>query len=300
MRVAAVIPGGGMVNAFVSGVIKGAQLQPSHFNAIFTHSSAAHLSAFFIAGQIELSKRIWVDELTKSEVFNRANVLKGKRPANVDFLVDECCKELDIDAVTGSRTKLVVSLFRRRDGKTKYFEATKQNIRTLLKATGAIPLIARPVTLADASYADGGTGEALPVEKAYAMGYRKILVILNEPIDVEMESFSKLITWLAFPTSGNARRAAQARKSHFDKAIDFIQRPPADVEVHVISPGKKLPAARFCRSKKLVEETYQIGVEKGQTERDILQGFLKSETPLLSATMNLILKLKVEREGFAG
>ena len=119
VQVAAVIPGGGMLNAFISGFIKGARLQPSQFDAIIAHSSAAHVSALFIAGQIELSKRIWVDELTKPGVFSFTNVLKGKRPANVDFLVDECCRELDIDAVIGSRTKLVVSLFRRRDGKNE-------------------------------------------------------------------------------------------------------------------------------------------------------------------------------------
>ncbi len=147
MQVAALIPGGGMLNALVSGFIKGAQLQPGQFDAIFAHSSAAHVSALFIAGQIELSKRIWVDELTKPGVFSRTNVLKGKRLANVDYLVDECCKELDIDAVAGARTKLIVSVFRRRDGETKYIEATKQNIRTLLKASSAIPLFARPVTL---------------------------------------------------------------------------------------------------------------------------------------------------------
>ena len=72
---------------------------------------------------------------------------------------------LDIDAVAGARTKLMVGVFRRRDGKTKYIEATKQNIRTLLKASGAIPLFARPVTLDSESYADGGTGEVLAVEK---------------------------------------------------------------------------------------------------------------------------------------
>ena len=93
MQVAAVIPGGGMLNAFISGFIKGAQLQPSQFDAIFAHSSAAHVSALFIAGQIELSKRIWVDELTKPGVFSPTNVLKGKRLANVDYLVDEYCQD---------------------------------------------------------------------------------------------------------------------------------------------------------------------------------------------------------------
>jgi len=277
MQVAALIPGGGMLNAFVSGFIKGAQLQPSQFDAIFAHSSAAHVSALFIAGQIELSKRIWVDELTKPGVFSRTNVLKGKRLANVDYLVDECCKELDIDAVAGARTKLIVSVFRRRDGKTKYIEATKQNIRTLLKASGAVPLFARPVTLDSESYADGGTGEILPVEKVYLMGYRKILVILNEPLDTEMESVSRIMTWLAFPTSRSARRAALDRKRGFSESAKFIQNAPQDTEIHVICPGERLPATRFCRSQELVGMTYQIGLDKGQAERGALGNFLKSE-----------------------
>ncbi len=74
MQVAAVIPGGGMLNAFISGFIKGAQLLPSQFDAIFAHSSAARVSALFIAGQIELSKHIWVYQLTKPVFFSPKNV----------------------------------------------------------------------------------------------------------------------------------------------------------------------------------------------------------------------------------
>ena len=87
---------------------------------------------------------------------------------------------LDIDAVAGARTKLIVGVFRRRDGKTKYIEATKQNIRTLLKASGAIPLFARPATLDSESYADGGTGEVLAVEIVSFLGYRDLLVAVAE------------------------------------------------------------------------------------------------------------------------
>jgi len=86
-------------------LIKGAQLQPSQFDAIFAHSSAAHISALFIAGQIDLSQRIWVDELSKPGVFGPTNVLKGNRLANVDYLVDECCKELATDLTRTSRNQ---------------------------------------------------------------------------------------------------------------------------------------------------------------------------------------------------
>ena len=143
---------------------------------------------------------------------------------------------------------------------------------------------ARPVTLDSESYADSGTSEVLAVEKVYFMGYRKILVILNEPLDAEMESFSRIITWLAFPTSRSARRAALDRKRGFAEAVEFIQNPPQDAEIHVICPGKTLPAARFCRSQELVGMTYEIGLDKGQAERDALRNFLKSEAPNLSRT----------------
>ncbi|MBI4128983.1 MAG: patatin-like phospholipase family protein [Parcubacteria group bacterium] len=267
-----VIMPGGMRNAFSAGVLNGAELAPKDVGVVVASSSGAGVGAFFVSGQIKLAERIFVEYLTRPEVYSPRRLFQGRRPYDVDYLVDYCCRDLDVEALATASTALYAGVFRRHDGQTLYQMVGRENWRSVLKATGALPLLGRPVLLDDGYYyVDGGIEEVLSLRFAYEMGYRRIILVCNRPFGSGGPAPGILVSFLAIPWWPAARRVLRGRNLH--NIWSFITSPPSDLALYLISPPAPLPSERLTRSAKLVKETHDIGLAVGVEHRDRLRTF---------------------------
>lgn len=71
-------------------------------------------------------------------------------------------------------------------GEVKYFSKAdvRQDDYSILKASCAIPFVCRPYEVNGVPYYDGALGDAVPIEKAFAWGCDKVVLILTKPADV--------------------------------------------------------------------------------------------------------------------
>ncbi len=268
-----VVRPGGERNSFSAGVIEGAELRPEQFALAFGASSAAGLLAFFVAGQIALARRVFTKYLTRPEVYSKRNLLRGRRPYNVHFLVDECCRDLDIDALVASSTALYVGVFRPRDAQTVYIQLNRDNWRNVLKATGALPVVGKAIRLSDGEYyLDGGFEEVFAIERAYEAGCRRILAINNRPNDFVDRRPGAIASYLMFLRWRQAREAV--RRSGIARTWQFLDAKPADLSVKLVAPSAVLPSGRFPSTPHIAEKTYEIGLKLGRERRAELQDFL--------------------------
>ena len=272
---ALLLPGGGMRNAYISGLLSGLSIQPSQFDFVFACSSAAETAAFFIANQIALTGRIWIDELTSPNVFSYRRMLRGMRPADIDYVVEHCCRALNREALLASPTKLIVSIFNLHKGKTEFVVLTSDNFTRVMKATCAFPMLAPSVDFGNGNiYVDGGVEEIFAFDEAYRVGCRKFLVLMNWPLESVIESYHALASFVAFPWSPEARRALRNRAERIQRTLVFIRRPPPDVLLEFLAPPAHLPADRFCRDRQLVQQTYAVGFTQGEQEHKRIHEFL--------------------------
>lgn len=271
---ALILPCGGMRNAYLSGVLEGLNITPDIFDAIFASSSAALAAAFFIAQQNSATRTIWTHNLTSPEVFTYRRMLKGKRPADVHYLVDVACRNLKKDAVIHSTTKLFVGVFDVKKGITEYIRVTDDNFSDIMKATCAFPVASHPIYYNDTVYADGGIEAILPVQEVYRQGYSKQMIINSVCPQKGVSTYGPVRQLIAFPTSAPARKALKQRLIHYETAMAFIQSPPAGVTTHMISASKPLPAHRFSRRPDEVHATYTTGCLDGIQHREETYLFL--------------------------
>lgn len=273
-KAALVIPGGGMRNAFTSGFILGAELEPEQFGAVFAASSGGPTAAYFIAKQSHLAENVWVNKLTSPRLFDMSNILRMRFIADIDYLIDDACHSLDDEAVCKSQTKLFVGLFKEVNTETIFVECNNGALRTLLKATCSLPFYARPEYYEGVRYRDGGVEIALPVEISYEMGWRKILVIENHPL-TERQHYGIISSFLAFPHSRKARQIIRKRGDRHMEALRFANNPPADCKILIVAPDLPLPIERFTRSKEATRKTIELGMERGREVRDQVHEFLR-------------------------
>lgn len=271
---------GGMRGAFISGVLKTFGVNPSKFFRIFGCSSSVPVGDYYRRGFDDIATEVWLDRLLSPEVYNVRRLWQLKKPADLEYLVNTCCKELgDFKRypVPPNAPEIIVSLFRLRDGKTVFRKATPENQQLLYRATAAIPMIADFVNIEGELYADGGTSVALPVDEVCREKDDKVIFIFNRPTERWLtDRYILPKSLIAFPMHREARKALAQRPVLLEKALEKIQELSRTKRVMVIEPDDVLPAGRFCQDPQAVRETHEHGLAVGVRESEPAHDFLTS------------------------
>lgn len=273
-----VLEGGGMRNAYLSGVLTEwtqAGLDFSDFGRIYACSSAAHTAAFLLAGQIELTRRVWL-ELTSPDIFHPLNPLRRRKLGDVDRLVDGGCAGLDLAAFADNPTRLFINVFSLVTHELEYVEATPNNLRDLLKACCVVPRWARPVDLNGIPCADGGIADPFPVMKAVQDGADQILAVSNRTEGFQVRGFSRthVAPWAMFAGYPEARRVFQSLSVRYAETKRLLREPPPGLHTLCVRPEKELPAGIFERRPHVVRQTYRAGMQTARQNLAAVRAFL--------------------------
>ena len=276
-EIAAVFQCGGMRNAFTQGASDAiGDLLRSRVNVVYAASSGVETALFWLSNQPLAAKDVWINKLTRPEVCGFRNLFRQGRLANVHYLVDVCCRELDIEAVLQSPVKVKVGVVCTERAETRFVELNRCNERALRKATCALPLFTSPILVDNQPNLDGGTLDALPIEMVCREEpSSKIVVFANRPPGL-VETHRLIERYLAFPVNRGLRRGFAERSQRLERSWKFIGEPDHAKRIFVIAPPEPVPATRLCRNPRIMAETFKLGEQHGQTIRPQLEAFLKS------------------------
>jgi len=264
---------GGMGNAYGNAYLLASGIRPEQFSAGFGVSSGAMKLLFFFAGLVEESLSTW-EKFTSPDVFHLMNpIRKGTRPADIDSVVEIANRLGDIGSRLPVDKDLWAETVEVESGLPSYFRMTKDNWQQVIKASCSLPLLARPVEIDGRKYVDGAAYDQLPVQKAYEMGYRKMLIIGNKPSDFQPTQFSTLSNYLFFPNSPAARQMMKGRLDRYEASKEFVRRPPAGVDIFHVQP-QILPCTLLERSVDNVRRAIDLGLEQGRRESQQVHDWL--------------------------
>ncbi|MBP6942974.1 MAG: hypothetical protein KBB55_02940 [Candidatus Buchananbacteria bacterium] len=276
-NIAIVFQCGGMRNAFTQGALKvvGDLLQ-SRANTVYAASSGVETALYWLSNQPTEAKDVWLHQLTRPEVCGFRNLFRFGRLANVHYLVDVCCRELDIEAVLQSPVKVKVGVVCTERAETRFVELNRHNQQSLRKATCALPLLASPILLDNRLHLDGGTLDALPVEMVCREEqFSKVVVFANRPPGL-VETHRLIERYLAFPINRGLRRGFAERSQRLERSWEFINQHPDPTRLFVVAPPQPVPATRLCRNPGVMEETWDMGESYGHAILPQLEAFLNS------------------------
>ena len=128
-------------------------------------------------------------------------------------------------------------------------------------ASGTLPILVRTPSLINGRRKfDGGITDPLPVEKAYEMGAKKIIVIRTYEKEfrrkLKIENYIGALLSQGYP---KLRRALLNHDKTYNKALDFINNPPKDCEIVQLCPPEKLKTKRDSKNIDLLKGDYEVG-----------------------------------------
>ena len=140
-------------------------------------------------------------------------------------------------------------------------------------ASGTLPILVRTPSLIDGRRKfDGGVADPLPVEKAYEMGAKKIIVIRTYEKQfrrkLKIENYIGALLSREYP---KLRKALLVHDKTYNRALDFINNPPSDCEIVQLCPPEKLKSKRDTKNIEILKADYKLGKKVAKVYLDGLE-----------------------------
>ena len=140
-------------------------------------------------------------------------------------------------------------------------------------ASGTLPILVRTPSLIDGRRKfDGGVTDPLPVEKAYEMGAKKIIVIRTYEKKfrrkLKIENYIGALLSKEYP---KLRKALLVHDKTYNRALDFINNPPSDCEIVQLCPPEKLKSKRDSKNIEVLKADYNLGKTVARVFLDSLE-----------------------------
>ena len=128
-------------------------------------------------------------------------------------------------------------------------------------ASATLPILVRTPSLINGRRKfDGGIADPLPVEKAYEMGAKKIIVIRTYEKKfrrkLKLENYIGALLSREYP---KLRKALLEHDKTYNRALDFIHNPPHDCEIVQLCPPEKLRSKRDSKNIEILKLDYKLG-----------------------------------------
>ena len=144
----------------------------------------------------------------------------------------------------------------------------------LLRASGSMPFVSRPVEWEGRRYLDGGIADSIPFEWMAARGCDRLIVVLTREAGYRKTPMNgAMLRLLGRKYPAIARRLA-ARHTDYNRALEELERWQAEGRAFVIRPSVKTPISRIETDPEKLQQVYDLGLADGQAALPALQAWL--------------------------
>ena len=269
-KIALIVEGGGSRGVFSFGVIDAfikAAFNPFDIHLGVSNGAVVQLWYLLKVADYNLDKMLF----SASKKYVRyTNLLLNKSIMDFEKLYQDANKVFPIDFdrlqshLQGKNFYVVVS--DAESGKPEYIELSKENYINEMLATGSLPVLMKnPILLQGKRKYDGGITDPIPVQKAYAMGAKEIIIIRTyEQTFIRKTKLENYIAAFATRSYPNISQALKTNTATYNAALEFINNPPSDCKIIQICPPKRLTAKRATTNIEIMKADYQVGINCGE------------------------------------
>ena len=267
---ALIIEGGGSRGVFSFGVIDSfikASYNPFDIHLGVSNGAVVQLWYLLAVSDYNLDKMLFS---ASRDYVRYSNLLFNKSIMNFEKLYQDANKVFPIDFdrlqdnLAGKNFYVVVS--DAGSGKPEYIQLSKENYINEMLATGSLPVLMKNAILLEGKRKyDGGITDPIPVQKAYEMGAKEIVIIRTyEQAFIRKTKLENYIAAFATRSYPNISKALKENTTTYNSALEFINNPPSDCKILQICPPQRLSTKRATTNVDIMKADYQIGMNCGE------------------------------------
>lgn len=278
MKTGIVDVGGGLRGVYAAGVFDYCMDKGIQFSVGIGVSAGSANVASYCAGQRGRNYPFYTDYPFRKEYMSMRNFIFKRSYLDLDYIYSVLSdadgeNPLDYQAFVHSPTEFIGVAANAHTGEAKYFDKSSlhQDDYSVLKASSAIPFICHPYEVEGIPYFDGALGDPVPIEKAFAMGCDKVVLILTKPKDIPRAvgqdwRFAKRIE-KAYPLAAEKLRT---RAQRYNAGVEAAKRYEAQGKLLIIAPDDTCGVGTLTKDRDALRNFYKKGYEDAQRVTDFI------------------------------
>ena len=279
MKTGLVLEGGAMRGMYTAGVLDVFMEQGITFDGIIGVSAGALFGVNFLSNQagrvLRYNKRFNADR-------NYLGLLPLLRTGNIvdtDYAYRKVPRELDIfddETYRRSDTPFYAVVTNIKTGKPEYIKIDSvYEQMDVLRASGSMPFVSRPVKVGRKLYLDGAIADSIPFEKFLEMGYGRLVVVLTKPDGYVKKPMPAVPAHICYgPAYPKFEEKVRMRHEMYNETIRRLKKLEAKGGAFVLRPGKHVKIGRVEKNPEKLQALYDVGVKDARNAMGRMRAFL--------------------------
>lgn len=282
IEAALVLEGGSLRGMFTSGALDTLvkeEIELSYVNGV----SAGSMNGMnYISKQIGRTLEINTTYLHDRRYISFRNMMKNRLLFNFDFLFGEMSKNLvpyDYDTFFASPQKFEAVATRCRTGKPEYFEKGEcEHIIKAIQASASMPIMSKMIDVDGKKYLDGGISMPIAYQRAFDLGYEKIVLVLTRNKGYRKKALSRMMRhayeryFEPLPALLQSLKEVPDRYNRMQEEIDQLEK---QGKIFVIRPEYPVKVSRVEQDLGKLRALYKEGGRVADKQLDALKEYLE-------------------------
>lgn len=183
----------------------------------------------------------------------------------------------DNETYMASDTKFYAVITNLETGKAEYVhvvDAAEQ--MDVLKASGSMPTVSRPVELDGKLYLDGAIGDSIPFEWMMDQGVDRIIVILTRDESYRKKPMNKAMTLPYRRKYPLFAKGMMRRHLLYNTQTDVLKHYEEQGKAFVIRPSEPITIGRIERDPDKLQQVYDLGLRDAADIMDALKAYIEA------------------------
>lgn len=266
MKLGLVLEGGAMRGIYTAGVLDAFMQAGVRFDGVIGVSAGALFGVNYLSGQIGRAVRYNKKYNQDKNYMGLLPLLKTGNVIDTHYAYEKVPRELDPfddEAFRASPVPFYAAITNMRTGQAEYPRITSVFAQMdVLRASGSMPFLSRPVPLGEELYMDGAVADSIPFEKMAQLGYDRLVVVLTKPAGYRKKPISSRLTAAVYGKK-YPRFAVAVRRRHimYNAQLDRLAGWERQDRVQVLRPSRKMDIGRTEKNPEKIEAMYQLGLQ---------------------------------------
>lgn len=265
MKIGLLLEGGGMRGLYTAGVLDVFMENDLKIDGIVGVSAGALFGMNYKSKQIGRVLRYNKKYAKNKNYMGVYSLFTTGNIMNEDFCFNRIVNELDpVDFETFKNTNVdfyaVVTNIQ--TGKAEYIkieDLKNSNSIEILRASGSMPFVSKPVLVNNKIYLDGGIADSIPIDKIMRMNFDKIIVVLTRPLEYRKKRTNRIFPKIYYRKYPNFVETINNRYKKYNEELDKILELEKNGKIFVIRPSKLINIKRVEKDSDKIQAMYDLG-----------------------------------------
>ncbi len=278
-KTAFLLEGGGMRGLYTAGVLDVFMDEDIKTDCLMGVSAGALFSVNYKSRQRGRTLRYNLNYVNDKRYMSLYSLITSGDLVNREFCYVTIPTQLDIfdnDTYMSTPEDFYCVVTNVETGETEYIKLTDlAEQMDILRASGSLPFVSRPVEIGDKKYLDGGIADSIPIEKITEMGYGKIVVVLTRHSGYRKEEKGMAPAKIFYRKYPKLIEALDRRNAEYNRQSDLIEKLEKEGKIFVIRPSEELKLSRIEKDTEKLRAVYDVGVRDAKNCIEKLKIFLE-------------------------